>query len=169
MAELTNFSVIYESFLHTVTDDMYISWSQEDTEQDLEGFLLSAIASFRYPQKNLRDYDLVKKVFNVKLSLEEIKILTLLMVIEWLNRQMTTVRLTELQYTGSDAKILNTKSQLLALVELKKDYTLQYEKNLFYYHNHSVDENGRISSIDRHLSGKGTNNNELLQNVRNSR
>ena len=110
MAESTDFSLIYNNFLHTVTDDMYISWSEEETYEDLQGFLTSAIVNFRFPKQNLFDYDLDLGEFNIKLTPEEIDIITTLMIIEWLKRQITTVRLTELQYTGSDAKVLNTKN-----------------------------------------------------------
>lgn len=166
MAGSTDFSLIYDNFLHTVTDDMYISWSEGETYEDLQGFLTSAIVNFRFPKKNLYDYDLDFQQFNVELTFEEIDIITTLMIIEWIKRQITTVRLTELQYTGSDAKVLNTKSQLIGLLTLKEDYEKQLEKKLFYYQNHSQLENGDIIATDLKLSGKGSNNNDLLRKIR---
>ena len=158
MAENTDFSLIYNNFLHTVTDDMYISWSEEETYEN-----------FRFPKQNLFDYDLDLGEFNLKLTPEEIDIITTLMIIEWLKRQITTVRLTELQYTGSDAKVLNTKNQLTGLLNLKQDYEKQLEKKLFYYQNHHQTEDGDIIATDFKLSGKGSNNSDLLQKIRKTR
>ncbi len=169
MAESTDFSLIYNNFLHTVTDDMYISWSEEETYEDLQGFLTSAIVNFRFPKQNLFDYNLELEHFNLKLTPEEIDIITTLMVIEWLKRQITTVRLTELQYTGSDAKVLNTKNQLTGLLNLKEDYQKQLEKKLFYYQNHRQTEDGNIIATDFKLSGKGNNNSDLLRKIRGTR
>ena len=169
MAESTDFSLIYNNFLHTVTDDMYISWSEEETYEDLQGFLTSAIVNFRFPKQNLFDYDLDLEQFNLKLTPEEIDIITTLMIIEWLKRQITTVRLTELQYTGSDAKVLNTKNQLTGLLNLKQDYEKQLEKKLFYYQNHHQTEDGDIIATDFKLSGKGNNNSDLLRKIRETR
>lgn len=169
MAESTDFSLIYNNFLHTVTDDMYISWSEEETYEDLQGFLTSAIVNFRFPKQNLFDYDLDLEEFNLKLTPEEIDIITTLMIIEWLKRQITTVRLTELQYTGSDAKVLNTKNQLAGLLNLKQDYEKQLEKKLFYYQNHRQTEDGNIVATDFKLSGKGNNNSDLLRKIRGTR
>lgn len=169
MAESTEFSLIYDNFLHTVTDDMYISWSKEETYEDLQGFLTSAIINFRFPKKNILDYDLEQGQFNVALNSVEIDILTTLMIIEWVKRQITTVRLTELQYTGSDAKVLNTKNQMTGLLNLKSDYQKELEKKLFYYQNHHQEENGDIVATDFGLSGKGSNNNDLLRQIRRSR
>lgn len=169
MAESTDFSLIYNNFLHTVTDDMYISWSEEETYEDLQGFLTSAIVNFRFPKQNLFDYDLDLEEFNLKLTPEEIDIITTLMIIEWLKRQITTVRLTELQYTGSDAKVLNTKNQLTGLLNLKQDYEKQLEKKLFYYQNHHQTEDGNIIATDFKLSGKGNNNSDLLRKIRGTR
>lgn len=169
MAESTDFSLIYDNFLHTVTDDMYISWSEEETYEDLQGFLTSAIVNFRFPKQNLFDYDLDLGEFNLKLTPEEIDIITTLMIIEWLKRQITTVRLTELQYTGSDAKVLNTKNQLTGLLNLKQDYEKQLEKKLFYYQNHHQTEDGDIIATDFKLSGKGNNNSDLLRKIRGTR
>ena len=91
------------------------------------------------------------------------------MIIEWLKRQITTVRLTELQYTGSDAKVLNTKNQLTGLLNLKEEYQKQLEKKLFYYQNHYQTEDGNIVATDFKLSGKGNNNSDLLRKIRGTR
>ena len=80
-----------------------------------------------------------------------------------------TVRLTELQYTGSDAKVLNTKNQLAGLLNLKQDYEKQLEKKLFYYQNHHQTEDGNIVATDFKLSGKGNNNSDLLRKIRETR
>nr|DAS90068.1 MAG TPA: hypothetical protein [Caudoviricetes sp.] len=129
----TKYSEIYDQFLDRITDDMYISWSKEETYADLAAFLSTAIARFHMPHENLRDKEDVggEICFTSELSYRTIDILTLLMEKEWLNRQLRTVKLTELQYTGSDAKVLNTKSQAEAIIKIKED--LQRDLNQAYH------------------------------------
>lgn len=128
--EKTSYEDIYDEFLSKVTDDLYVTWTpdiDEETENevwdkdaiysDLSSFLKTAIRRFFLPKEDI--YTVVtqeeKKYFSTKLSQATIDILVLLMIREWLARQMNNVRITEIQYTGSDAKAINTKSQAEAI------------------------------------------------------
>jgi len=54
----TSFSLVYDSFLSKITDDMYLELTELDTFRMLEQLLLSAIEKFEFPRTNLWDYDL---------------------------------------------------------------------------------------------------------------
>ena len=54
----TSFSLVYDSFLSKITDDMYLELNELDTYQMLEELLLSAIEKFEFPRINLTNYEL---------------------------------------------------------------------------------------------------------------
>jgi len=54
----TSFSLVYDSFLSKITDDMYLELTELDTFRMLEQLLLSAIEKFEFPRIDLWDYEL---------------------------------------------------------------------------------------------------------------
>lgn len=56
----TSFSLVYDSFLSKITDDMYLELTELDTFRMLEQLLLSAIEKFEFPRINLWDYTLLE-------------------------------------------------------------------------------------------------------------
>lgn len=53
----TPFSVIYDSFLSKVTDDMYMELDELQTYAMLEELLMSAIHKFEFPRFDITDYE----------------------------------------------------------------------------------------------------------------
>lgn len=94
MEGTTPFSVVYDSFLSKIVDDMYMELNEKDTYNLLEELLLSSIPKFEFPRIDLFNYvakkDLDKKeskkletgYFNVVLNSEEINILATYMIVE---------------------------------------------------------------------------------------
>ena len=123
---------IYNRFLAKITDDLYLELTREDTERDLEALFLSAISLFEFPRFPLFSYDLdyeyldefgmveSKGRYEIKLTEEEIDIITDCMLIEWVRRQIASVENTRMKYSGSDFKMTsqaNHLSKLLSLLE----------------------------------------------------
>ena len=108
----TLFASVYNRFLGKITDDMYMELTPEDTIKDLQSILIDAIPGFEFPRKVL-DYNiLVEEVsygtenveqgfyiksseenkpgyndlsaFCAELDSEEINILAILMMSNWL-------------------------------------------------------------------------------------
>ena len=52
----TPFSIIYDSFLSKITDDMYMELSELDTFRMLQELLLSAIHKFEFPRFDITNY-----------------------------------------------------------------------------------------------------------------
>ena len=48
----TPFSIVYDSFLSKVTDDMYMELTELDTFRILQELLISAIPKFEFPRKS---------------------------------------------------------------------------------------------------------------------
>ena len=104
----TPFSAIYDAFLTRVTNDMYLEFTELDTLEMLQDLLVAAIPRFEFPRFDIFDYDegfldsvgtyqgiesdnkevpaiaWIGGTFNSSLTKEEINILALCMVVEWL-------------------------------------------------------------------------------------
>ncbi len=116
----TSFSLVYDSFLSKITDDMYLELTELDTFRMLEQLLLSAIEKFEFPRIDLTDYTLLEisnneeddaikyegGYFNNQLTHEEINILAVYMIVEWLSQQLASVENTRMKYSGFERKDL---------------------------------------------------------------
>lgn len=142
----TPFSIIYDSFLSKITDDMYLELTELDTYRLLYQLLISAIPRFEFPRKNISDYyeELIidegtyqgvesdqkeVKIFfyeggyiNCALTYEEINIISTYMIVEWLGQQLASVENTRMKYSGSDFKFTSQANHMQKLLTVKKDY-----------------------------------------------
>lgn len=142
LVRITPFSVIYESFLSKITDDMFMELTKEETYKMLQDLLISAIPKFEFPRKNLFDYELGKEVnedqlndgevehinsyevgfFNNTLTLEEVNILATYMIVEWLGQQLASIENVRMKYSGTDFKFTSQANHMQKLLVIKKDY-----------------------------------------------
>jgi len=138
----TPFSVIYDSFLSKITDDMYMELTKDETYRMLEDLLISAIPKFEFPRINLFDYEVGKEedieitneeethtekqyivgYFNNILSLEEINILSTYMIVEWLGQQLASIENVRMKFSGTDFKFTSQANHMQKLLVIKKDY-----------------------------------------------
>ena len=124
----TPFSLVYDSFLSKITDDMFLQLTELDTYRMLEQLLLSAIEKFEFPRVNLGEYELFEIQdeiiyngaesnhqdvpaiiyggghFNVALTHEEANILAVYMIVEWLSQQLASVENTRMKYSGFEKR-----------------------------------------------------------------
>lgn len=145
---MTPFSKIYNSFLSKITDDMYMELTKEDTYLLLEDLLMSAIPCFEFPRKPL-DYVLEEVevegedgYFANDLTDEEINILAIYMVTQWLGQQLATIENVRMKYTGSDFKMTSQANHMAKVKNLME----KYEKDGFHmqrlYKRRKKDANG---------------------------
>lgn len=158
----TSFVTIYDSFLARVTNDMYMEITEEETIEMLQDLLINAIPRFEFPRVNLFDYEIGRQedlgtykgvesdnkevpaigqvggAFNYLLTDEEINILALNMVIEWLGQQLDTTENTRMKYSGSDFKFTSqanhmAKLKVLIDAQIKDSVHLQriYKRRIF--------------------------------------
>lgn len=143
----TSFTTIYDCFLAKVSDDMYMELTELDTYELLQDLLINAIPRFEFPRVDLFDYELgvftglgnyqgiesnglevpatgwVGGSFNITLNQEEINVLVLYMVVEWLDQQIVTTENTRLKYSGSDFKFTSQANHMAKLKLLKDSAT----------------------------------------------
>lgn len=115
----TPYSKIYDRALAKITDYDLAFLPDEDFQFMLRGWLDSAIAKFRKCASDLSDRDDELNSFNVDLVDEEIEILALLMVCEWLEPQVNSVLLTNQMFGGKEEKFYAQANHLAELKALR--------------------------------------------------
>lgn len=142
----TPFSIIYDSFLSRCTSDMYMEVTELDTLEMLQDLLINAIPRFEFPRFDIFDYEAgalisvgtytgiesdyievpatawVGGAFNSDLTQEEINILSLSMVVEWLGQQLATTENTRLKYSGSDFKFTSQANHMSKIKVMMDSY-----------------------------------------------
>jgi hypothetical protein len=151
----TSFITIYNSFLARVTSDMYMEFTELDTIRMLQDILINAIPRFEFPRFDIFDYEIgtwqslgiyqgiesnneevpvsgwIGGAFNCMLTDEEINILALNMVIEWLSQQLDTTDNTKEMYSGSDFKFTsqaNHMAKLKVLIDAQKQDSVHLQR-----------------------------------------
>ena len=162
----TKFASVYNRFLGKITDDMYMELTPQDTMRDMQNLLIDAIPGFEFPRKVL-DYEIsvqegtegdfvVQNVegisyvdnsaFKVELTSEEINILAILMMCSWIQRQVTSVEVTRMKYSGVDFKMTSQANHLSKLLALLKEAQRQSHKMQRLYKRRKTDDEGNIKS-----------------------
>ena len=166
----TSFSTIYDNFLTRVTSDMYMEWTELDTYSHLQDLLTVSIPRFEFPRFNIFDYEegyydslgTYKGVesnnievpaagwgggtFHNKLTLEEINIIALNMVIEWLGQQLSTTDNTVMKYSGSDFKFASQANHMAKIKNLLEKYEQESNHLQKLYKRRIVDKDGSIKT-----------------------
>lgn len=112
---MTSFETIYKIFLSTIQDYHIKNLFNEDFEVAddlLETFLIRAISHFKNCVKQIKDIDLDTKCFNVDLDINEINILSDLMVLAWLDWNNNNVIQMNLSLTDNDFKHFSEEKNL---------------------------------------------------------
>lgn len=131
----TPFSVVYDSFLSKITDDMYMELTPQDTDKILQELLISALPKFEFPRQSLEyedkeiegEFDEIGEPFTTrsfvnKLTQQEVNIIATYMIVEWLGQQLATIENTRMKYSGSDFKFTSQANHMQKILQLKKDY-----------------------------------------------
>jgi len=137
----TPYSEVFDLFLTSIQDyriNRLYEKSVEDMENYLMSFLIKAIANFRKCKTDLEDRDDTNKVFNQTLSTDEKVILSNLMIVEWLTKEVNDILslrnfLQDTDFkTYSQANNLKEKRELLTTMkEMVDKQIVQYSYNNF--------------------------------------
>jgi len=110
---MTKFKEVYALFFGSIIDDLYITMTKEQTEQDVQTFLILSIAEFKYCKLDILDFNLESQSWNIVLTLDEISHLVFLMKKYWLKRQIDNVDLYDQKvYSDKDIKVFSQANHL---------------------------------------------------------
>ena len=138
----TKFETIYNRFFSKVTDDMYMELDKTQTEGMVGELFESALPWFEFPRVDLYNFDKENQTYNIELSNEEVNIIAVYMLVEWLTQQLVTVENARMKYSGSDFKFTSQANHMAKLLALKKDYEREGFHLQSLYKRRKVDENG---------------------------
>ena len=138
----TKFETIYNRFFSKVTDDMYMELDKTQTEGMVGELFESALPWFEFPRVDLYNFDKENQTYNIELSNEEVNIIAVYMLVEWLTQQLVTVENARMKYSGSDFKFTSQANHMAKLLTLKKDYEREGFHLQRLYKRRKVDENG---------------------------
>ena len=160
----TPFRYVYDRFLSKITDDLYLELTEADTYSDLQTILINAIPGFEFPRKPIFNYSIIayandygdsatedlereEGFFNCELSMEEIDILSDLMMIEWLGRQIASIENIRMKYSGSDFKFTSQANHLDKLLKTKQNFLLGNKHKQRLYKRRNVNMNtGQVTT-----------------------
>ena len=101
----TTYDKVYNRALAKIQDFDLANLPDRDLEEMLHGWLISAIAKFRQCKSDLSDRDEELRQFNVDLEDEEVEILAIMVVREWLAPQVHSVLLTKQIFGGKEEQL----------------------------------------------------------------
>jgi hypothetical protein len=125
---MTSYGTIYKWALRKIDDPSLAQWAEEDLENELYGWMLSAIAKFRKCKNDLSDRNEELKQFNADLLLIEQEILAILMAREWLAPQLNSVNLTSQVFGGKEEKFYSQAAHLDSLSERDEKLKLEAQQ-----------------------------------------
>lgn len=162
---MTSFNTIIDRFLSKVTDDMYLELTEEDTIRDAKQYLLDAIPYFEFPRFPIFDYDEEVGAFASNLTKEEINILAILMKQAWLDRQINSIEITRMKYSGSDFKMTSQANHLAKLLNLKAENHRENIHAQRLYKRRKLRDDGSIMSNWMTLNQSAIDEQEKEQNA----
>lgn len=116
----TRFHDIYNMFLNQITTSEFAGLSEEDFDEVLEQYLLSALLVVQESMTDVMDVDMENKVFNNDLHLTEQIILAKAMKLSWLRKQKYAEDLMRQQVSDRDYKVESGALYLKNLGEQEK-------------------------------------------------
>lgn len=125
---MTSYETIYKRFLNKITSYKILELSESDVHEMLLQWLSAAIPKFRRCKTDLSQRDDELLIFNNDLLENEIEILSLLMVNEWLEPQINSELYVSQFYGGKEEKFYAQANQLDKLLSLKKSNHLEVQK-----------------------------------------
>lgn len=124
----TSYEIVYNRALAKIQDYDLAALSNDDLEGMLHGWLVSAIAKFRKCKNDLSDRDDELRQFNKDLEDEEVEILSILVVREWLAPRLHSVLTVNQFFSDSDSKYYSQAAHLSELQALDNRLKIEAQK-----------------------------------------
>ena len=124
----TPYETIYNCALSKLEDPTLAMLPEEDLENMLHGYLISAIAKHRKCEHDLSDRDEELKQFNFDLSDLEIEILSILIVREWISQRLNSVTNVMQVFGGKEEKWFSQASHIKELREMDDRLRLEAQQ-----------------------------------------
>lgn len=141
---VTPYTKVYSVFFSKITDDMYMELTPMDTEKLVGELLASALPWFEFPRVDLSARD--EESFAAELSDEEINIIAIYMIVEWLGQQLASIENVRLKYSSSDFKFTSQANHMAKVQAMKNDFEQKGFHLQRLYKRRKKDKNGILRS-----------------------
>ena len=125
---MTTYEQIYNRALRKLTDPTLLDVSEEELEDTLYGYLMSAVAHSRKCVADLSDRDEELKCFNADLLDVEQEILAVNMLREWLDQRLNSATNILQVFAGKETKFFSQAQHVKELVELDERLKIEAQK-----------------------------------------
>ena len=125
---MTSYAAIYDRATRYLTDFDLAAMSDDDLEDTLHGYLVSAISNFRRCKNDLSDRDDEIRQFNTDLLDVEQEILAILVARAWLQPQINSTLLTSQVFSDKEQKYYSQAAHLSELLNLDEKLKLDAQK-----------------------------------------
>lgn len=125
---MTSYATLYSRCLAKLDDPTLAMLAEEDLENMLRGYLMSAIAKHRTCEHDLSDRDDELMQFNFDMSDIELEIVSLLMAREWISQQLLSVTNTLQVFSGKETNYYSQAAHLKELQALDEKYRLEAQQ-----------------------------------------
>ena len=125
---MTSYEEIYSRCLAKLEDPTLLQLPEEDLENLLHDYMLSAIAKHRKCEHDLSDRDDELKQFNSELSDLEIEILAILMLREWISVRLHSVTNVMQVFSGKETKWFSQSSHIAELRAMDEALKLEAQQ-----------------------------------------
>ena len=125
---MTQYSTLYERALAHISDPTLAMLPEEDLENMLYGWMLSAIAKHRKCEHDLTDRDEELKQFNSNLSDLELEILSILIAREWVSSALLSVTTVLQTFSGKETSFYSQAAHLKELQALDEKLRLEAQQ-----------------------------------------
>lgn len=117
----TLYSEIDNMFLADISDDTFLSYTEIERQEILDGLRNKAITRFKACKKDLYDKDDILRQFNPILTNEEKLIIATCMRKYWLNDKIYNLELLKQRMSTKDFKLTAQSEHLLRLLNLSQE------------------------------------------------
>lgn len=125
---MTSYDTVFKRFAQKITDYKILELSDDDVIHMMTAWLTSAASKFRRCENDLSQRDDEIQTFTIDLNENEIEILSLLMVSEWLEPQLNSELYTSQFFGGKEEKFFAQANQLDKLLTLKHSNDVRAQK-----------------------------------------
>lgn len=135
----TTYDKVYNRALAKIQDFDLVALQDRDLEEMLHDWLMAAIAKFRQCKNDLSDRDEELRQFNVDLEDEEVEILAIMVVREWLAPQVHSALLTKQIFGGKEENYFSQSAHLKQLMDADTSLRVEAQKlSRDYSYNHDL-------------------------------
>lgn len=125
---MTSYETLYNRCLSKIEDPTLAMLSDNDMDDMLHGWMLSAIAKHRKCEHDMSDRDDELRQFNFDMSDLELEILAILMCREWVSQQLNSVTLTLQVFSGKETTYFSQAAHLKELQALDDKWRLEAQQ-----------------------------------------